>query len=182
MDRNRRSRKKKPLNYSAARMLLQDLAKRAGVKKGVNPHIFRHSRATELLRKDYNPGKLPALMGWTPGTKMLNVYSHLNGDDADKEILRLHGLVDREKTEPEFTIQICSRCKERCSTASRFCQRCGCPLSPGELVVEEKREAADKLLNILLDDSEVRSLVAKKLSELDKERFRTVSERILESR
>jgi integrase len=171
-----------PLTYYATRKLLQRLAKRAGIKKRVNPHIFRHSRATELLRKDFSLGKLPALMGWTPGTKMLNVYSHLNGDDVDEEVLRLHGLATKEKTKPEFTIRICSRCKERCSTVSRFCQRCGSPLSPDELIVEEKREVADKLLNILLDDPEVRSLVAKKLSELDKEKFNVAVGKLVEKK
>ena len=170
-----------PLTYPAARSLLKRLAKRAALKKRIHPHLLRHSRATDLLKKGYSLSKLPALMGWTPGTKMLNVYSHLNGDDAGEEVLRLHGLVAKKNTEPSLTVRICSRCKERCSTASRFCQRCGSPLIPDELVVEEKREAADKLLNILLDDPEVRSLVAKKLSQLDKEQFEAVAESITES-
>jgi len=164
-----------PLTYYAARKLLQRLAKRAGIKKSVRPHIFRHSRATELLRKGYNLGKLPVLFGWTPGTKMLNVYSHLNGDDAGEEILKLHGLAAKTKNEPELTVKLCLRCKERVSSVSRFCQRCGSPLDIDELVLEEKREAADTLLNLLLDDPEVRNLIANKLSGLDKERFRWVT-------
>jgi len=170
------------LTYPAARSILLRLAKKTGLKKRIHPHLFRHSRATELLRKNYSLGKLPSLMGWIPGTKMLNVYSHLNGDDADEEVLRLHGLIPDKKIESSLTVRTCARCKERTSTSSRFCRRCGSPLDPRELVMEEKREAADKLLNVLLDDPEVRSLVAKKLSELDKERFHTVSESILEGR
>jgi len=133
-----------PLSYHAARKLLQRLARRARIKKRVHPHIFRHSRATELLRKGYSLGKLPALFGWTPGTKMLNVYSHLNGDDAGEEILRLHKLISNAKSQPELTVQLCPRCKERVSSASRFCQRCGSPMEMDELVFEEKREADSK--------------------------------------
>ena len=169
-----------PLSYYAARKLLQRLAKRAGIKKAVNPHIFRHSRATDLLRRDYSLSKLPALMGWTPGTKMLNIYSHLNGEDADEEVLRLHGLAAKAKDAPNLTVRICPRCQEKVSSASKFCQRCGSPMNPHEWILEEKREAADKLLNILLDDPEVRGLIAKKLSELDKERFRSSVERLIE--
>jgi len=33
------------MDYDAIRMLLKKIAKRAGVKKRVNPHIFRHTRA-----------------------------------------------------------------------------------------------------------------------------------------
>jgi len=171
-----------PLTYYAARGLLQRLAKRAGFKKRVHPHIFRHSRATELLRKGYSLGKLPAFFGWTPGTRMLNVYSHLNGDDAGEEILRIHGLAAKTKSEPELTARLCPRCKERVFSASRFCPRCGNPLNMDELVLEEKREAADKLLNILLDDMEVRSLVAKKLGELDKDQFYATTEKLRERR
>jgi integrase len=172
-----------PLTYYAARKLLQRLAKRAGVKKRVHPHIFRHSRATELLRKGFSLGKLPALFGWTPGTKMLNIYSHLNGDDASDEILRLHGLASaKAKLSPELTTRVCPRCRERVSTASRFCQKCGSSLDTSELVVEEKREAADRLLNILLDDLEVRTLIAKKLSELGNEQFHATTEKLREKR
>ena len=171
-----------PLTYYAARKLLQRLAKRAGVKKRVHPHIFRHSRATELLRKGYSPGKLPVLFGWTPGTKMLSVYSHLDCDDAGEEILRLHGLSTKTKLEPELTARLCSRCKERVSTVSRFCPRCGNPLNMDDLVLDEKREAADRLLNILLEDSQVRSLVAKKLGELDRGQFYTATEKLREKR
>jgi integrase len=37
-----------PLTYSAAKELLKELARRAGIRKRVYPHLFRHSRATML--------------------------------------------------------------------------------------------------------------------------------------
>ena len=37
-----------PFNYSTANVLLRRLAKKAGIRKRVNPHLFRHSRATAL--------------------------------------------------------------------------------------------------------------------------------------
>ncbi|MEM2613605.1 MAG: hypothetical protein QXO15_05170 [Nitrososphaerota archaeon] len=40
--RNRNS----PLTYGAVRTLLKLLARKAGIKKRVYPHLFRHSRAT----------------------------------------------------------------------------------------------------------------------------------------
>ena len=109
---------------------------------------------------------------------MLNIYSHLNGEDADEEVLRIHGLAAKTKDAPNLTVRICPRCQERMSSASKFCQRCGSPMNPDEWILEEKREAADKLLNLLLDDPEVRGLVAKKLGELDKERFQASVEKL----
>ena len=168
-----------PLTYPAARSMLKRLAKRAGLKKRIHPHLLRHSRATGLLKKDYSLSKLPALMGWTPGTKMLNIYSHLNGEDADEEILRLHGLAAKSKSNPDLTVRICPRCQEKVSSASKFCQRCGSPMNPDEWILEEKREAADKLLNLLLDDPEVRGLVSKKLGKLGREQFQASAEKLI---
>ena len=88
----------------------------------------------------------------------------------------------KAKLDPELTTRLCPRCRERVSTASRFCQKCGSSIDTSELVVEEKRETADRLLNILLDDLEVRSLIAKKLSELGNEQFHATTEKLREKR
>jgi len=58
-----------PMRYKSFANILKDLAKKAGIKKKVNPHNFRHSRATHLA------GKLPeAVMkeffGWAQSSKM----------------------------------------------------------------------------------------------------------------
>jgi integrase len=39
------------LRYPAVCMLLRKLAEKSGVKKGVNPHAFRHARATHLANR-----------------------------------------------------------------------------------------------------------------------------------
>lgn len=111
---------------------------------------------------------------------MLNVYSHLNGDDAGDEILRLHGLAANQKSEASLTIRTCPRCQEKVSSASRFCQRCGSPMDLNDLLLEEKRQTADRLLNLLLEDQDVRTLIAKKLTELDAERFKETSDKLRE--
>jgi integrase len=37
-----------PLDYPSVRKMIRETARRAGVRKAVNPHLFRHSRATYL--------------------------------------------------------------------------------------------------------------------------------------
>ena len=39
------------IDYGAARMMLRRAAHRAGLRKAINPHIFRHSRASSLASK-----------------------------------------------------------------------------------------------------------------------------------
>jgi len=38
-----------PLDYPSVRKMIRETARRAGVRKAVNPHLFRHSRATYLV-------------------------------------------------------------------------------------------------------------------------------------
>lgn len=78
-----------------------------------------------------------------------------------------------------MTVQLCPRCKERLSNASRFFQKCGSPVDLLETVLEEKQEAADMLLNVFFDDHEVCSLVAEKLTELHKERFHAAIDKLV---
>ena len=90
---------------------------------------------------------------------MLNVYSYLNGDDAGEEILRLHKLVFKAKSEPELTVQLCPRCKEHVSSASRLCERCGSPLDMDELILEASMAEIERLrVALALDHSSRRVL------------------------
>ncbi len=81
-----------PLLYAAARKAIRSAAERGGVDVSkVNPHNFRHTRATVLARK-VPEAPLEAQMGWVPGSQMSAVYVHLSGRDVDEAILRSHGI------------------------------------------------------------------------------------------
>ncbi|MGP8147168.1 MAG: tyrosine-type recombinase/integrase [Thermoplasmata archaeon] len=59
--------------------------------KHVWVHLFRHSRATDLLRKHMSEGEVKTLLGWTPRSTMLSKYGHLTSDDARRALLRAEG-------------------------------------------------------------------------------------------
>lgn len=67
-----------PLLYDAVRELLRRLAVKANIGKRVNPHSFRHARASHLV--------------WTPGSKMPKICVDLSGRDVDTALLRMHGI------------------------------------------------------------------------------------------
>ena len=79
------------MTRSAARALLLRAAQRAGLTKKVFPHLFRHSRATHLLRLGLSEANVKALVGWVPGSAMLNRYAHLTGKDAHRAYLEVLG-------------------------------------------------------------------------------------------
>lgn len=78
-----------PSQYAATVKFLRKTAKLAGLRKKVNPHIFRHSRASELAQK-LKESQLRAYMGWGASSKMPEVYIHLSAQDMDKAILGLY--------------------------------------------------------------------------------------------
>ena len=64
---------------------LNALRKKAGIKKRVHPHAFRHARATHLA-EHLTEQQLKKYLGWTAGSSMASVYVHLSGKDIDDAI------------------------------------------------------------------------------------------------
>ncbi len=160
--------KGEPIDYESTRMAIIRAAKRAGLKKAVNPHIFRHSRASELANK-LTEAQLKEMFGWTQGSDMAATYVHLSGRDVDKALLRIHGLVgeDEKKEEEKFKVIRCPRCGEKNSPIAKFCHKCASPLEiKTVLEVERIRSDADNMMTRLLEDPEVKDLLEQKLRQL----------------
>lgn len=90
---------KKPrrLSYNSVRTMIIDLARKTNIRKRVNPHSFRHARATHLA-KILTESQMKQYLGWTQGSKMAAVYVHLSGRDVDSKILEMHGIQNPECT------------------------------------------------------------------------------------
>lgn len=121
-----------PLSYEAVRALLLDLAKRAGVAKKVNPHNFRHSRATFLAKRLTEP-VLCEYMGWAPNSDQPATYVHLSGRDTDAAIDQLYGIAPREAQEPVLKPRRCPRCQEMGPPDAPQCGKCAYPFDLGAL-------------------------------------------------
>lgn len=87
-----------PLTPSGVTQLIHHLAKDAGITKRVHPHLFRHSFATDFLRRGGNPLLLQQILGHTTLAMISQTYSHLTIDDAHSELMRV--LVSRRETRP----------------------------------------------------------------------------------
>ena len=156
-----------PLLYDAARFLLKRLAQKAGVKKRINPHSFRHARAS-YLANHMTERQMEQYLGWTPGSKMPKIYVHLSGRDTDAALLRIHGLEAPEtKKGPILSPTLCPRCQQRNDPTVRFCAKCGLPLTiQAALEIENEREQADDVMSKLLEDGKVREFLLRKLRAL----------------
>ena len=77
------------LTPSGILQLLRRTAERAGIDRRVHPHLFRHSFATEALRRGMNPVQLAQLLGHS-GLRMIEqVYAHLNAADGYEAVMRM---------------------------------------------------------------------------------------------
>lgn len=155
------------LGYAAANQIFRKLAERAKVKKKVNPHAFRHARATHLADK-LTEAQLKELFGWVQGSKVASMYVHLSGRDLDDALLKLHGLSKVEAKKEKFKLRICPRCKTKNSPTAKYCA--GCSLVLDVWLAEEdfktKREGAGRFIEWLFKDPEVREIAKRKIGEI----------------
>lgn len=154
----------KQVMYHCLNARLRKIANRAGVKKRINPHMFRHSRATDLANL-LTEAQMKKFFGWTKDSKMASVYVHLSGRDIDEAILRIHGKLDENGrvSHEQLKTQVCSVCQHENAPEAKFCLRCGRPLDFKTLVEMEEKER--ELLKLMTPDV-IEQMIQKKVEEI----------------
>jgi site-specific recombinase XerD len=139
------------ITHETVDMLLRKLKDRSGVNKRVNPHSFRHARATHLA-KQLPEAIMKEFFGWTPDSKMASIYYHLSGRDVDEALLKLHGLKPKENEDlKKISARTCQKCGESNSALTQFCKRCNSPLDLKiALQLDETRNNYDRAMLELL--------------------------------
>jgi len=120
--------------------VLQRAKDRAGIEKPVNPHHFRHSRATHLANQ-FKEAQLCEWFGWVQGSSVPGKYVHLSGRDIDDAYSKLHGLAPEDEDERTQTVRECPRCQELNEPEDQFCSRCGQALDVDAAEEVEQSEA-----------------------------------------
>jgi integrase/ribosomal protein L40E len=139
------------LSYGFVSRLLKELAVKAGVKKRVNPHAFRHARATFLARHLKEP-EMREFFGWGRNSEMPSIYVHLSGRDVDGSVLSVYGIKEAESTkEPVLKGETCPKCGEPNDPASRFCRKCGLPLKDKILAGDRMEEVVMEFLKVVIE-------------------------------
>ncbi|WP_067051279.1 tyrosine-type recombinase/integrase [Methanofollis ethanolicus] len=133
-----------PLKYRAISQVIERAADRANIKKRIHPHLFRKSRITELVKKNYQESVIKETFWANPDTQMFRTYLKLSEKDIDDEFLRKAGL----KTESEIDAdddkpKQCMFCLAVNPPGSRFCRMCTKPLTAE--AADAVREAEKKI-------------------------------------
>lgn len=123
---------KTAMSESAVRLILRNAARIAKVKKRINPHSFRHARATFMASR-LTDAQLKEQFGWTQGSDMAATYIHMSGRDTDGAILGIYGIKTKEEEkQSKLSPQKCERCNFMNGAATKYCSNCGAPIDAEE--------------------------------------------------
>lgn len=64
----------------------------------VTPHVCRHTFCSNMAKSGMNPKMLQYIMGHSDISVTLNVYTHLNYDDAEEEMQKVVGTASKKST------------------------------------------------------------------------------------
>ncbi len=84
------------LRYDAVHDLVERLRRRSGVEFG--PHQFRHTYATDLLRRGVPVEVVQMLLGHASYATTADTYAHLKIEDARRHLQRVGWFAEREES------------------------------------------------------------------------------------
>lgn len=116
-----RKNSNKLLCYNALVKNLKIFGRKAEINKKIYPHLFRHSRATELA-SHLTEFQLKKMFGWSMSSDMASIYVNMSGRDIDDAILKLNGI---KKEKKELDPLNCPRCHHTNPATADMCSECG---------------------------------------------------------
>lgn len=81
----------KPLSPATISMQLNRIAIMGGVTRHIHPHLFRHTRITELSRQGLDQAYIKQIAWGHQNTPMIDVYTHLSPDDIAAALIKING-------------------------------------------------------------------------------------------
>lgn len=113
------------IRYQGLDSIVRTAKKRAGLKKRITLHLFRHSRATELAAKGWTEMQLRKWFGWSSTSGTPSIYVHIGRADVKKKVLKEHGLLSDDETLEEMN--------EKAALQEKECPSCGRKNPPDSL-------------------------------------------------
>lgn len=141
-----RDKNMEPLSYKTFRTTIANIGVRAGIKKRVNPHSFRHLAITHWILDGYNEQEIKHRAGWSKGsTQMFKIYANFTDQEINDRIYEKCGLKTEDKR--HVTLKKCPRCSNVLRPSDKFCSQCSLVLDRQAL--DEIKAYEDKLPEIL---------------------------------
>lgn len=117
-----------PISEHALNASLSRICKVAGIRH-IHPHMFRHTRLTDLAKQGLGDYLMKKFAGWTPNSNMATRYIALSGRDHVDAILEADGVqVEKIKEDrPRTLIEMsnCPNCDGSIGRDMPYCPYCG---------------------------------------------------------
>jgi integrase/ribosomal protein L40E len=142
--RGRWSNTNKSIDRQAVAKLLNIASKKAGITKPVNPHAWRKASATRYANS-LSDQQLKTFYGWTPSSRMPEVYISLSGKNIDSAVMKANGVKAEETVqETKLIPKICPKCRTPNGTDIIYCGRCGSALDITTALEMQNKETSMK--------------------------------------
>lgn len=172
-----------PISRETMAYAMNQLKEETGIDKPMNPHSIRHNFVT-IAKREYglDDMHIKKLIGHRDGSNVMETtYAHLSDDDVIKAAEEGADIREPEE-ESSLTPEVC-HCGEPLPDHAKACPRCGTVYAPDaqnakdqiqEDIKQDYRgtdpedtETMEKLdkMDEILDDPEVKALIAEKMSE-----------------
>lgn len=129
---NKKIRKKRGISYEGIYGILKKVGERAGITKNVHPHIFRHSRAHQLLMEGWSVHEVQKHLGHSSITST-EVYLNYSSEDYHNAVLKRKGLIKNKhkKAAQDKSLEPrrCFHCSHENPGHVQFCERCNGPIT-----------------------------------------------------
>ena len=113
--------------------------------------------------------ELKLWFGWTGGSTMPAIYTHLSANNLLDKLKRINGILRNGEEENPLAPKKCSKCEEINLPTFSYCKKCGTPLNiQTALEDQEKQRKRTEFLDKLIEMSEKGD---EKWKELKKEVF-----------
>ena len=147
----------KAMEHSDVYSMLKKVLKRAGITRRIHPHLFRHSYVTRMVDRNLSESALKDQVGWTKGSRMLEVYSHLSMRQKDEAVLRASGIQIESEQEDQMLPVECPRCGKKNPSNAKTCRNCWMPLTTEEALqqVEKEKKVTTALTDLISTDQKV---------------------------
>ncbi|WP_298685089.1 tyrosine-type recombinase/integrase [uncultured Methanomethylovorans sp.] len=135
-----------PLSYKTIRVTVKNIAKRAGIKRRIHTHLFRHKAITNWILEGFNEQTINHRAGWSKGsTQMFKIYANFTDHEMNDAIYEKYGLKHEDKR--HVTLKKCPRCNNVLRPSDKFCSQCSLVLDRQAL--DEIKQYEDRLPEIL---------------------------------
>lgn len=140
------------MDRDSLRTVVKNIAEKAGIKKRVWNHGFRHSSATDFVKQGYNEAELRLKYGWSKKSSIPHEYTHYDFDELMRKILIKDGKLKPTKEEKTNVLKTkkCLYCGTDCGSGSMYCPKCGNPLN-FQLPKERREEKGLELMQATLE-------------------------------